>query len=193
MSRGRRQIPGITVYKLKKTWAYRITGEPETISGRRLRPYKGGFGSEEDAWRAAVDAKKRLESGRTPHAKSMQVSEYFNEWLETVRSNLKDTTAQSYSDMITAYINPSMGSRWLGDLKVPTLNAFYRELLESGRRNGDNNSCMYSYWLEHRSERDGFGPKPRDMAASCGTTWTLLAKGRVAIVTDACRVSTIPD
>ena len=170
MSRGRRRIPGITVYQLKSTWAYRITGEPETVSGRRIRPYKGGFATEEEAWRAGVDAKKRLESGRTPHAKNIQVCEYFQEWLETVRSNLKDTTAQSYSDMITAYINPAMGARWLGDLKVPTLNAFYRELRDSGRRKGDSNWRMYSYWLEHQSDRDGFGPKPRDMAADCATT-----------------------
>lgn len=136
MSRGRRRIPGITVYQLKSAWSYRITGEPETVSGRRIRPYKGGFATEEEAWRAAVDAKKRLESGRTPHAKNMQVGEYFQEWLKTVKSNLKETTAQSYSDMIKAYVNPSMGSRRLGDLKVPTLNAFYRDLRDFGRRNG---------------------------------------------------------
>jgi len=170
VSPGRRRIPGITVYQLKSTWAYRITGEPETVSGRRIRPYKGGFDTEEEAWRAGVDAKKRLESGRTPHAKNIQVGEYFQEWLETVRSNLKDTTAQSYSDMITAYISPAMGARWLGDLKVPTLNAFYRELRDSGRRKGDSNWRMYSYWLEHQSDRDGFGPKPRDMATACATT-----------------------
>ena len=115
MSRSRRRIRGITVYPLKSTWAYRITGEPETISGSRIRPYKGGFATEEDAWRAAVDAKKRLEAGRTPHTKSISVSDYFDEWLETVKSNLKDTTTQSYSDMISAYIVPSMGSRRLAD------------------------------------------------------------------------------
>jgi len=168
--RSRRQIPGITVYQLKSTWAYRITGEPATVSGNRTRPYKGGFATEEDAWRAAVDAKKRLESGRTPHAKNIHVSEFFQEWLETVTSNLKDTTAQSYSDMITAYINPAIGSRWLGDLKVPTLNTFYRELRDHGRRKGDSNWRMYTYWLEHRSNRDGFGPLPRDMATACGTS-----------------------
>ena len=116
MSRSRRRIRGITVYPLKSTWAYRITGEPETISGSRIRPYKGGFATEEEAWRAAVDAKKRLEAGRTPHTKSISVSNYFDEWLETVKSNLKDTTTQSYSDMISAYIVPSTGSRRLADL-----------------------------------------------------------------------------
>ena len=142
MNRSRRRIRGITVYPLKSTWAYRITGEPETISGSRIRPYKGGFATEEDAWRAAVDAKKRLESGRTPHTKSISVSDYFDEWLETVKSNLKDTTTQSYSDMISAYIVPSMGSRRLADLKVPTLNAFYRKLRDSGRRKGDSNEVV---------------------------------------------------
>ena len=169
MSRSRRRIRGITVYPLKSTWAYRITGEPETISGSRIRPYKGGFATEEDAWRAAVDAKKRLEAGRTPHTKSISVSDYFDEWLETVKSNLKDTTTQSYSDMISAYIVPSMGSRRLADLKVPTLNAFYRQLRDSGRRKGDSNWRMYSYWMEHHSDRNGYGPKPRDMATACGT------------------------
>ncbi len=72
--------------------------------------------------------------------------------------------------MIKAYVNPSMGSRRLGDVKVHTLNAFYRDLRDFGRRNGDSNWRMYAYWLERRSERDGFGPKPREMAAACETT-----------------------
>jgi len=35
-----------------------------------------------------------------------------------------------------------MGSRRLADLKVPTLNAFYRKLRDSGRRKGDSNEVV---------------------------------------------------
>jgi len=166
----RKPIPGITVYRLKSSWAYRVTGPPDPVTGQRKRPYKGGFATEDEAWRAALDAQRLLDVGRPAHTKRIRVEAFLDEWLHTIEPDLKETTLQSYRDIIGYYLRPTIGPRWLGDITVPTLNALYRRLLDSGRLKGDANWRMYSYWLEHQSDRDGRGPRAGDMAAACGTT-----------------------
>jgi hypothetical protein len=88
------------------------------------------------AWRARVDAKKRLESGRTSQAKSLHVGEYFQEWLEAVRSNLKDDYSEVQRrdlDERHSFDRLEMPGRPIGPV---TLNALYRELRDFGRRKG---------------------------------------------------------
>ena len=170
MSPRRTPIPGITVYRLKTTWSYRITSAPDPVTGERRRPYKGGFETEDEAWRAALDAQRLLDGGRPAHTKRIRVGDFLAEWLHTIEPDLKETTLQSYRDIIGFYLQPTIGSRWLADITVPTLNALYRRLLDSGRLKGDANWRMYTYWLEHRADRDGRGPRSRDMATACGTS-----------------------
>jgi len=169
VSSRRKPIPGITVYQLKSSWAYRVTGPPDPVTGQRKRPYKGGFATEDEAWRAALDAQRLLEDGRPAHTKRIRVEAFLNEWLHTIEPDLKETTLQSYRDIINFYLRPTIGPRWLGEITVPTLNALYRRLLDSGRLKGDANQRMYNYWLEHQSERDGRGPRSAEIAAACGT------------------------
>lgn len=165
----RPSIPGVTVDQRGKKWGFRIELEPDPLTGARRRPFKGGFETEDAAWEAAIEAKKRAAIGRTAVAKKIRVGDFFDEWLAANEGQFKNTTSQNYRDNIDAYIKPVIGSRWLGDLTVPTLNAFYKHLREKGRTKGDSNRRMYEYWLAHRTERDGAGPLPRDIAAACGT------------------------
>lgn len=140
----RRAITGVTVYPENGKWAYRVASEPNPLTGKRIRPCKGGFPSEEAALRQAIEAKKILDTGRSPHPEKIRVHEYFKEWLRAIEPNLKNTAAQSYRDINDAYIEPILGKRWLKDLTVPTINAFYRHLLDGGRRKGDGNDRMYN-------------------------------------------------
>jgi integrase len=165
----RREIKGVTVYPENGKWAYRVASEPDPLTGRRIRPYKGGFPTEEAALRQAIEAKKILDAGRSPHPEKIRVREYFQEWLKAIEPNLKNTAAQSYRDINDAYIEPILGQRWLKDLTVPRINAFYRHLLDGGRRKDDSNERMYQVWLQHRGDRNGLGPKPSVMAAAGGT------------------------
>ena len=170
MSARRKPIPGITVYRLQSSWAYRVTGPPDPVTGKRNRPYKGGYATEDEAWRAALDAQRLLEDGRPAHTKRIRVETFLDEWLHTIEPDLKETTLQSYRDIIGFYLRPTIGPRWLGDITVPTLNALYRRLLDSGRLKGDANWRMYTYWLQHQHDRDGRGPRAGDMATACDTT-----------------------
>jgi integrase len=164
-----RKLTGITVEQRYKKWVYRIDLGKHPLTGERLRAYQGGFSTEDEAWRDAIEAKKRVEIGRSATAKKIRVSDFFEQWMKPNEDQFKDTTTRNYRDNIDAYINPVLGSRWPVDLTVPMLNAFYKHLRENGRKKGDANQRMYQYWLAHRSERGGAGPAPRDIAAACGT------------------------
>ncbi len=73
-------------------------------------------------------------------------------------------------DNVDAYIVPIIGHHKVKELTVPVLNAFYRELLTSGRRKRDNNTAMYEYWKARQADRGGLGPGPSEVARACGTT-----------------------
>jgi integrase len=165
-----RKMPGVAVYPRGKTWAYQVEADPHPLDGRRQRFYKGGFSTEQVAWIAAVDAKKRLDAGRAPHAKKIHVREFLQEWLQTARPALKATSYASYRDIAEDYIYPTLGKRWLGDISVQVVNGFYRHLSENGRRKEDTNWKMYEYWSARHEERGGLGPRPLQVAAACGVS-----------------------
>jgi integrase len=98
------------------------------------------------------------------------VRAFFAEWLEATRPSLKATTYASYRNMAEFYIYPILGNRWLSEVNVRTLNAFYRHLLDQGRIRSDTNTALYALWLSRREERGGYGPLPSELAAVCGTT-----------------------
>jgi|BarGraIncu00222A_1022003.scaffolds.fasta_scaffold02834_1 integrase len=163
-------MPGVAVYARGKTWAYQVEADRHPLDGHRQRSYKGGFATEQVAWVAAVDAKKRLDAGRAPHAKKMHLHDFLEEWLETARPALKATSYASYRDLAEDYIYPTLGKRWLGEISVQVLNGFYRHLSESGRKKEDTNGRMYEYWSARREERRGLGPRPLQVAAACSVS-----------------------
>jgi integrase len=115
---------------------------------------------------------ERVPDGRVDGRRGRRAEqrEFLAEWLATVQDSLKPSTYQNYADYIEAYVVPTIGRRRLRDITVPVLNAFYRHLLQSGRRKPDNNTPMHEYWLARRDERNGLGPSPREIAAACKTT-----------------------
>lgn len=62
--RQRPKIAGVTVYKRGSTWSYRLDLGAELVTGERERENKGGFDSEDAAWKAALESQARLEQGR---------------------------------------------------------------------------------------------------------------------------------
>ena len=73
-------------------------------------------------------------------------------------------------DYTEAYVKLTIGNRRLQDITVPVLNMLYRQLLASGRSKPDNNAKIYAYWRARQHQRNGYGPKPTDIAKACGTT-----------------------
>ena len=107
--------------------------------------YKGGFETEEAALADAIRAKSESETNQRGKPTDLTVQQFLVEWLESVKDSVKPTTYSNYVDNVDAYIVPIIGHHKVKELTVPVLNAFYRELLTSGRRKRDNNTAMYEY------------------------------------------------
>ncbi|HEX6403929.1 MAG TPA: tyrosine-type recombinase/integrase [Pseudonocardiaceae bacterium] len=144
--------------------------EPDPLTGRRRRENRGGFDTEDAAWNEAIEAQRRHEKGRHVSPSRKSVADFMTEWLDAIESSLKPSTRQNYADYNSAYVGPTIGDRRLQDITVPVLNMLYRHLLTTGRRKTDKNTVMYSYWSARRSEREGLGPNPSEIARQCGVT-----------------------
>jgi Phage integrase, N-terminal SAM-like domain/Arm DNA-binding domain len=142
--RQRPKIAGITVYKRSSTWSYRLDLGADPVTGERQRENKGGFDSEDAAWKAALESQSRLEQGRHVKPSQRKVAEFLDEWLTVVKDSVKPSTCQNYVDYIEAYVKPAIGKRHLQGITVPVLNMLYRRLLASGRAKPDNNAKMYA-------------------------------------------------
>lgn len=167
-NRKRRRIPGVTVYMRGKLYWYVVELEPDPLSGKRRRQYRGGFQTEEEAWSAAIETKAAVDQSRHIKPSRRTVAEFFGEWLDATKHALKPSTYANYRDYLSAYVLPTIGTRRLQDVDVPMLNTFYRHLLERGRRKPDNNTVMYEYWRSHRTAEHE--PRPKEIACACGTT-----------------------
>lgn len=170
MSKRQRHVPGITVYPRGSGWSYRIDLEPDPLTGRRRRENRGGFATEDAAWNEAIGSQRRHEKGRHVSSSRRSVTEFMTEWLDAIESSLKPSTRQNYADYISAYVEPAIGGRRIQDITVPVLNMLYRHLLTAGRCKADKNTLMYSYWSARRSDREGLGPNPSEIAKECGVT-----------------------
>lgn len=170
MTKRKRRVPGITVYRPSQRWAYRLQLDPDPLTGARRRENKNGFETEDAAWDAALASKARHAKGRHVAPSRRTVEAFMTEGLAVIKDELKPSAYQNYLDYSGAYVVPTLGRRYLQDINVKVLNDFYRHLLHAGRRKPDNNSKMYEYWCSHRQDRDGQGPTPTQVAKACGTT-----------------------
>jgi len=161
---------GISVYPRGGTWAFLLSTEPDHLTGKPKRRYQGGFDTEDAAWEAAIKARSEADAGRYVEPSRRTIGQFMAEWLASVEHSVKPTTYANYADNLNAYILPVIGGRRLQDITVPVLNAFYRHLLQSGRRKLDNNTVMYEYWSARRNIRDGRGPTPTEISKACGTS-----------------------
>ena len=171
MSPARRKRPiitGITIYPRGKKFAYNVELGDDPLTGKRLREYKGGFDTEEAAWKAAAKAKADIDAAHRVPPSKRTVAEFMTEWLTTNEESIKPSTHVNYTDYLDAYVLPTIGERRLQEVTVPVLNALYRQLLKAGRVKPDNDIRMYDYW--HTQLLAGVDPKPKEIAKECGVT-----------------------
>jgi hypothetical protein len=74
----------------------------------------------------------------------------------------------SRSQCRRSYVIPHIGAERLQRLDEPALLTLYAKLLAEGRVKRDNDSAMYTYWLNRSSA--AHEPSPRQVSEACKTS-----------------------
>lgn len=114
----------------------RCGSELEAARPERRQRWLAGFDRRREAEDALADLVGAVRDGSYVVPSDETLADYLNRWLETVRPNLEDTTAENYRVTIDAYIAPHVGRVRLQDLTSDALDRLYARLLASGGRGG---------------------------------------------------------
>lgn len=106
--------------------------------GRRRQKWHGGFRTRREAEVAKAKLVNEVHGGTYIEAGKSTLTDWVeSSWLETMRSQVKASTWDSYMRNLRLHVLPRIGHRTLAQVSPTVLNGLYTELMESGRRNGN--------------------------------------------------------
>ncbi len=101
--------------------------------GRRIRKWHSGYRTKRDAERARVELLAALDRGGYVEPHKLTVAGFLEQqWLPSVRAQVKPSTHGWYAQNVRLHLVPAIGMVPLQQLKPPHLNAMYADLTEQG-------------------------------------------------------------
>jgi hypothetical protein len=115
------------------TWYVSV---PDPMTGERRQRSKGGFRTKRECQEALNEALARLREGTFVRSSPRSLGAFLvEEWLPAVRPpRVRSSTWSSYRMAVERHIVPALGGVLLQGLTPAYLSAFYRALLDGGRR-----------------------------------------------------------
>jgi integrase len=110
---------------------YRVT-DPET--GERRQRWQRGFTTEGAATKELRKRLAKADAGEYVEPSREKLGKYLDMWLAGLRHT--PSTVASYRKNIRLHIKPALGGTPLAQITGPQLTRLYRQLEESGRRDG---------------------------------------------------------
>src|SRR5690554_8058713 len=105
--------------------------DPKT--GKRKRIKRTVNGRKTEAENLLLELTMSLRQGTYIEPKSIAVSEWLDTWLNDYKKmDLRQTTWESYADIIRLHIKPEIGAMKIQDLRPEHLQKLYKEKKESG-------------------------------------------------------------
>lgn len=122
--------------KIQVLW-YVVLDIGQDGEGRRQQKWHGGFKTRRDAENALADLVRSLDKQTYVTPQHLSVAEFArNEWLPTMRTQVKHSTWDSYRRNLELHVFPVLGATQLQQVTAGQLNGLYRSLLASGHHNG---------------------------------------------------------
>jgi integrase len=120
------------VHRRGKGWAFVVDVGRDPATGKRRQKTKGGFPTRVAAERALRQVLGRVDTGSYVPETTVTLGEYLEQWLVTVKPNLRPTTHGGYSRDV-AHITWKLGHVRLTELTPLQIETAYAELMERGR------------------------------------------------------------
>lgn len=115
----------------------------------RPQPWHSGFKKKGEASAALTEILGRQQRGEYVAPSKRTLAHFLEEWIEGQRAHLKPSTWQSYRLYVDSYIIPRLGSLALQEVTPSGLDAFYAELLQTGRRSQNGGLSARSVRFTH--------------------------------------------
>lgn len=116
-----------SVFKKRKTWAYRVDIGRDPETGRRQQQMRAGFRLKADAEAALRQVLQRVDVKQARPVSKMPLGDYLLAWLGTLGATVEETTADGYLKAINR-INKRLGHVRLCDLRAADLRALYSDM-----------------------------------------------------------------
>lgn len=100
------------------------------LEGRRLS-FTGHTQAECRLW--LQETQQRVRTGLTYAGTQVTVAEYLENWLDTVRANLRDGTWRQYHQILVDYVNPELGLLKLVEVRPEQIQHLYNQLIKQGK------------------------------------------------------------
>ena len=146
-----------TVRKRGNSWSF-IVDLGEDSNGKRQQKWKGGFRTKKDAQAALTEILGQVAAGSYVEPTKKTVAVFLREWLPAIEGTVRPSTWRSYATNMERHVMPRLGQVALRQLSAPQLNAFYSELLATGRCDGRGGlsarTVRYTHVILHRALRD---------------------------------------
>ncbi|NNM44582.1 tyrosine-type recombinase/integrase [Knoellia koreensis] len=118
-----------------KTWSY-VVRERDVQTGKTKPRWVGGFPTRAAAKKARDEARHAVNRGTYVAPQALTVGEYLDRWVDAHAVELKPSTAKSYRDNIGRYLKPAIGHERLQSLSPSRLSVVFKDLYESGGKDG---------------------------------------------------------
>jgi integrase len=123
-------MAGQIIKRGDKTWVVRIFMGRDA-NGKRRYLNKTIKGSKKDADTYLSTTVTAISTGTFVEPSPITVKDYLNKWLDTAaRPRVTERTFDSYSDLISRYVNEELGNRKLSDLRPLHIQKLYAEMQE---------------------------------------------------------------
>lgn len=155
------------VRKQGSAWYVVVDLPRDPVTGKRKQKWHSGFRTKRDADKALTEILSRLDQGTYVEPTKQNVSEFLAEWLAAIKPTIRASTFATYESIVQTQIAPRIGSLPLQSVTAARLNAFYADLLATGRRDGKGGLSPATVRYAHAIMRKALGDAVR---------WNLLTR-----------------
>ncbi len=117
------------------SYAFRVDLGADAATGKRRQLQRSGFRTKKDAEAALQKVLQDVADGTAGSRSSEELGPFLNDWVESQRQHLKETTWSSYRVAVDRIVR-SLGRKRLQDLTPLEIERFYGELLTTGSKSG---------------------------------------------------------
>ncbi|WP_034757683.1 site-specific integrase [Rossellomorea vietnamensis] len=118
------------IRKRGNKWSFTVDIGRDPSTGKRKQKTKGGFLTKKEAQAALSAFQHEMNTGTWIESSSILMKDFSYEWFESIKHNLRATTAEQYHTKLKNNIVPFLGELKVQEVKVTHAHSFAVKLLD---------------------------------------------------------------